>query len=97
MHRPGVANKCVVASCASKPAGSVPEALAIAARAAFAAASLRSMSAIVSYQAPTNALPSFGLAASVAVFTTIKSMISPGILLESNTSCAFGDANTLLS
>src|ERR1035438_3070414 len=93
----GVPNKGVVASGASKPAGSVPEAFAMAARADLAAASLRNMIAMVSYQAPTNALPSFGLAARVAVFTTIKSMISPGILLESKTNCAFGDVNTELS
>jgi hypothetical protein len=40
---------------------------------------------MVSYQAPTSALPNAGLAWRVSVLTTIRSMISPGIRLESNT------------
>ena len=45
---------------------------------------------IASYQAPTNALPSSGLASSVSVLTTMRSMISPGIWELSNTSLADG-------
>ncbi len=76
---------------------SVPDALAMAAWAALPAASFLNITASVSYQAPISAFPSFGFALSVAVLTTMRSMISPGILLESNTSCAFGDASTALS
>ena len=46
------------------------------------------MTARVSYQAPTRALANFGLSARVLVLTIARSMISPGILEESNTSCA---------
>ncbi len=45
---------------------------------------------MISYQAPTSALPKSGLSFSVSVFTTIMSMISPGIWEELNTSCDFG-------
>ena len=69
----------------------------MAAIAAAPAASCCSMRAIVSYHAPTKALPNFGFAASVAVFTTMRSMISPGIFEESNTSCASGADNTALN
>ena len=43
------------------------------------------MVAMISYQAPVSALPSFGLSLRVSLLTTIRSMISPGIWLESNT------------
>ena len=52
---------------------------------------------MVSYQMPTSALPRSGLSFSVSVFTTSVSMISPGILLESNTSVAPGSAFTSIS
>ena len=45
---------------------------------------------MVSYQAPTSALPKAGFSASVAVLTTIRSMISPGICDELNSSVAPG-------
>ncbi len=45
---------------------------------------------IASYQAPTSALPKFGLSASTSVLTIMMSMISPGIWLELKTSCASG-------
>ena len=61
-------------------------------RAALAAASSALISAMISYQAPTNALPKAGLSFSVWLLTTIKSMISPGIWLESNTLLAPGMA-----
>ena len=80
----------MVASWPLKPARSVPEALAIDSSAAVAFASFACISARVSYQAPTSALPSFGFALRVALLTTIRSRISPGILLESNTSEVFG-------
>ena len=54
-------NRCVVASCESNPAGSVPEALAIDARRRLRGRVVRSISAIVSYQAPISALPSLRL------------------------------------
>ena len=50
------------------------------------------ISAIASYHAPTSALPRAGLSFSVAVLTTIRSMISPGICVESNTLWAPGMA-----
>jgi hypothetical protein len=83
---------CVVASWALKPARSVPEAFAMLSRAAVVFASLPCISAIVSYQAPTSALPSFGLAFSTSLLTIMRSRISPGVLLESNTSVVFGTA-----
>src|SRR5216684_9319045 len=88
---------CVVANWRPKPLRSVPDALAIAVWAAWPAASFLNITASVSYQAPISALPNFGLAFSTAVLTTIRSRISPGILLESNTSCAFGADNTALN
>jgi hypothetical protein len=48
------------------------------------------ISATTSNQAPVSALPSAGLSLRVWVLTTIMSMISPGILLESNTSVTPG-------
>jgi len=63
----------------------------------MAALSLPDMTDMISYQAPVNALPSAGLALRVSVLTTIKSMISPGIWLESNTSWLSGVARISLS
>ena len=40
---------------------------------------------MTSNQAPVRALPRAGLSLSVALLTTIRSMISPGTLLESKT------------
>ena len=53
------------------------------------------MIASVSYHAPTSALPKAGLAASVSVLTTIRSMISPGICELSNSSVAPGNGRDL--
>ena len=53
------------------------------------------MIAMVSYQAPTSALPKAGLAASVSVLTTIRSMISPGICELSNSLVAPGNGRDL--
>ena len=52
---------------------------------------------MISYQAPVRALPRAGLAFRVSVLTTIMSMISPGIWLESNTLVLSGMARISLS
>ncbi len=82
----GVQYMKVVASWLLKVGRSVPEALAIAVSAAVASGVLACISASVSYQAPTSALPRSGFSFSTLVLTTIRSRISPGVLLESNTS-----------
>ena len=69
----------------------MPEALAIASLAAFAAGSLAVILDSVSYQMPTSALAKSGLSLATAVFTTIRSMISPGICEESKTFLASGE------
>ena len=61
----GLANSLVAASCASKPARSVPEALAIAVARRLALGVSAVISASVSYQTPTSALPKSGLSFSV--------------------------------
>ena len=75
----------------------MPEASAIAVRAAAPAASVFDMIDIISYQAPVRAMPNFGLAARVSVLTIMMSMISPGVWLESNTGLAFDMAEISLS
>lgn len=62
----------------------------MAERAALAVSPSPAMSAMTSYQMPVRALPKSGLSFSTAVFATRRSMISPGILDESNTSWAPG-------
>ncbi|MOA28974.1 hypothetical protein D3C78_1499570 [compost metagenome] len=54
-------------------------------RAALPSGVSAAMVAMISYQAPASALPKAGLSLRVALLTTIRSMISPGIWLESNT------------
>ena len=54
------------------------------------------IAAIVSYQAPTSALPKRG-SSSASVLTTSMSMISPGIIDESNTGLTSGSACTSAS
>ena len=64
--------------------------LAIAARAARPSSLSCVISAMVSYQMPASACPSFGLALTSSVSTTSKSTISPGISAELKTRLAPG-------
>jgi hypothetical protein len=50
------------------------------------------MMLIISYHAPTSALPNSGLSFSVSVFTIMMSMISPGMAAESKTCVESGMA-----
>ena len=68
----------------------MPEAAPIAARAAAPSGVTDTISVTVSYQMPASALPKSGFSASDAVLATIRSIISPGIWLESNTLVASG-------
>ncbi len=70
----------------------MPEAAPIAARAAAPSGVSAVMRAMVSYQMPASALPKLGLAFSVSVLATIRSMISPGICELSKTVVAPGRA-----
>ena len=95
-RRPALSNILVVASWLSKPARSVPEAFAIASLAALPSSPCRG------HHAPwsrTRRRPapcrSSGLSFSVAVLTTIRSMISPGICEESNTFVGVGRASRI--
>src|SRR6266403_23124 len=88
----GLSKSLVVASWASNPARSVPDAFAIASLAALPSAPAEFILAMVSYQMPTRALAKLGLSFRTAVLTTIRSMISPGICDESKTLLASLDA-----
>ena len=79
-----------MASWPSNSSGVVPASFAIAARAAAPSASCLAISVMVSNQMPASALPRFGLAFSVAVSTTSRSRISPGISAEVKTAVVPG-------
>src|ERR1700729_3726798 len=88
----GTLNIFVVANWLLNPGTVVPDAFAIAASAAAVRGSLPNITDMVSYHAPMSALPKFGFAFRVAAFTTMRSMISPGMRVESNTSVVLGMA-----